>query len=67
MYVKNSAVKVFTSNLAGCIAIHIQLLIYYIYINKQPSVYYVIFFLWLDSPIWAWASSFRRGFMVTHN
>jgi hypothetical protein len=25
-----------------------------------------LFFLWLDSPIWAWASSFRRGFMVTH-
>src|SRR5579875_764125 len=25
-----------------------------------------IFFKWLDSPIWAWASSFRRGFMVTH-
>jgi hypothetical protein len=24
------------------------------------------FFLWLDSPIWAWASSFRRGFMITH-
>jgi hypothetical protein len=23
------------------------------------------FFLWLDSPICAWASSFRRGFMVT--
>jgi hypothetical protein len=21
--------------------------------------------LWLDSPIWAWASSFRRGFMIT--
>jgi hypothetical protein len=31
-----------------------------------------IFFLQLDSPIWAWAcawawaSSFRRGFMITH-
>jgi hypothetical protein len=24
-----------------------------------------IFLLWLDSPIWAWASSFRRGFMIT--
>jgi hypothetical protein len=24
------------------------------------------FFLWLDSPIWAWASSLCRGFMVTH-
>jgi hypothetical protein len=24
------------------------------------------FFLWLDSPIWAWASSFRRGFTITH-
>ena len=24
------------------------------------------FFLWLDSPIWAWASSFRQGFMITH-
>jgi hypothetical protein len=26
------------------------------------------FFVWLDSPIWAWAwaSSLRRGFMVTH-
>jgi hypothetical protein len=23
-------------------------------------------FLWLDSPIWAWASSFRRGFIITH-
>jgi hypothetical protein len=23
-------------------------------------------FLWLDCPIWAWASSFRRGFMITH-
>jgi hypothetical protein len=22
--------------------------------------------LWLDSLIWAWASSFRRGFMITH-
>jgi hypothetical protein len=25
-----------------------------------------LFFLWLDSPIWAWASSFRRGFTITH-
>jgi hypothetical protein len=24
------------------------------------------FFVWLDSPIWAWASWFRRGFMITH-
>jgi hypothetical protein len=24
------------------------------------------FFLWLDSPIRAWASSFRRGFTITH-
>jgi hypothetical protein len=24
-----------------------------------------IFFLWFDSPIWAWASSFRRGFTIT--
>jgi hypothetical protein len=24
------------------------------------------FFVWLDSPIWARASSFRRGFMITH-
>jgi hypothetical protein len=24
------------------------------------------FFLRLDSPKWAWASSFRRGFMITH-
>jgi hypothetical protein len=23
--------------------------------------------LWLDSPIWAWASSFRRGLMITHS
>ena len=23
------------------------------------------FFLWLDSPIWAWSSSFRRGFTIT--
>jgi hypothetical protein len=34
-----------------------------------PLLYLIInffFFLWLDSPIWAWASSFRRGFTVTH-
>jgi hypothetical protein len=24
-----------------------------------------IFVLWLDSPVWAWASSFRRGFTIT--
>jgi hypothetical protein len=27
---------------------------------------WLAFFLWLDSLIWAWASSFRRGFMITH-
>jgi hypothetical protein len=27
---------------------------------------WVFSFLWLDSPIWAWASSFRRGFTITH-
>jgi hypothetical protein len=32
--------------------------------NRQTLIY--IFFLWLDSPIWAWASSFRRGFLITH-
>jgi hypothetical protein len=30
------------------------------------KIFFFFFFLWLDSPIWAWASSFRRGFMVTH-
>jgi hypothetical protein len=25
-----------------------------------------LFFQWLDSPIWAWASLFRRGFTITH-
>jgi hypothetical protein len=29
-------------------------------------LYLIFFFVWLDSLIWAWASSFRRGFMVTH-
>jgi hypothetical protein len=23
-------------------------------------------YLWLDSPIWAWASPFHRGFTITH-
>jgi hypothetical protein len=27
---------------------------------------FTLFFLRLDSRIWAWASSFRRGFMFTH-
>jgi hypothetical protein len=27
---------------------------------------FVCLFVWLDSLIWAWASLFRRGFMVTH-
>jgi hypothetical protein len=26
----------------------------------------ILLLLWLDSPIWAWASSFRRGFTITH-
>jgi hypothetical protein len=30
------------------------------------SLYSAFFFLWLDSPIWAWASSFRRGFTITY-
>jgi hypothetical protein len=40
------------------------------YIPIQTPEYDVssqhFFFLWLDSPIWAWASSFRRGFIITH-
>jgi hypothetical protein len=33
---------------------------------QKIFLFFYFFFLWLDSPIWAWASSFRRGFMVTH-
>jgi hypothetical protein len=37
------------------------------YTSTMPSCCYEFtpFFLWLDSPIWARASSFRRGFTVT--
>jgi hypothetical protein len=34
--------------------------------KKQSYKNIYIFFLWLDSPIWAWASSFLRGFTITH-
>jgi hypothetical protein len=27
---------------------------------------FFFFFFWLDIPKWPWASSFRRGFMITH-
>jgi hypothetical protein len=36
------------------------------YRNKISVFVRVFFFVWLDSPIWAWASSFRRGFTITH-
>jgi hypothetical protein len=32
----------------------------------QNTCLYIYIYIWLDSPIWAWASSFRRGFMITH-
>jgi hypothetical protein len=36
--------------------------------NIKYIIYYILFFyIWLDSPIWAWASSFRRGFTITHS
>jgi hypothetical protein len=38
----------------------------YIYVCIITSYMYNFFFLWLDSPVWAWASSFRQGFMITH-
>jgi hypothetical protein len=31
-----------------------------------PKYFNLTIPLWLDSLIWAWASSFRRGFTVTH-
>jgi hypothetical protein len=34
--------------------------------NNNTEKNYSFCFLWLDSPIWAWASSFRRGFTITH-
>jgi hypothetical protein len=38
----------------------------HIYEHRHIYIHTFIFFLWLDSPTWAWASSFRRDFMVTH-
>jgi hypothetical protein len=29
-----------------------------------PAIY-IFFFVWLDSPIWTWSSSIRRGFTIT--
>jgi hypothetical protein len=37
----------------------------YIY-SISIYIYIFFFFVWLDSLIRAWASSFRRGFMITH-
>jgi hypothetical protein len=34
--------------------------------NLLKVLFTIFFFRWLDSPIWVWASSFRRGFMITH-
>jgi hypothetical protein len=43
------------------------LLLYFpLYLWLCLNIFLNPFFLWLDSPIWAWASSLRRGFMVTH-
>jgi hypothetical protein len=33
--------------------------------NSEQSLILSIFFLWLDSPIWTWASSFRRDFTIS--
>jgi hypothetical protein len=35
-------------------------------LSMRSDIFFSFFFLWLDSPIWVWAFSFRRGFMVTH-
>jgi hypothetical protein len=44
--------------------LNLNFTIYFSYFTHRP-LYFFFFFL-LDSPIWAWASSFRRGFMITH-